>query len=232
MCNISRVSASACPRFGVSPPHKKGPLAHPPEPGYPCCVSALGELAWMAPREEPGRVYPLRGRVVISSGYPVRFIEVVRGRPPRRIRLVAYGARLESVLGESPRGFESPILRTSTSRWVKAQRPQPGFESPILRPSTSGRVKAQRPQPGFESPILRPEVPRTREVHRSISPPHLGPVFRRISPQSYFGRGKMRKSCPQLGGPWSIHFYECPPNAGNPRKYSGNGRARDGSFDK
>jgi hypothetical protein len=35
--------------------------------------------------------------------------------PPsqRRIRLVAYGARLESVLGESPRGFESPILRES-----------------------------------------------------------------------------------------------------------------------
>ena len=29
----------------------------------------------------------------------------------RRIRLVAYGARLESVLGESPQGFESPILR-------------------------------------------------------------------------------------------------------------------------
>ena len=28
-----------------------------------------------------------------------------------RIRLVAYGARLESVLGASPRGFESPILR-------------------------------------------------------------------------------------------------------------------------
>ena len=32
---------------------KKGPLAHPPEPGYPCYVSVLGELAWMAPREEP-----------------------------------------------------------------------------------------------------------------------------------------------------------------------------------
>ncbi|VXB61677.1 hypothetical protein PSCLAVI8L_160006 [Pseudoclavibacter sp. 8L] len=30
---------------------------------------------------------------------------------PWRIRLVAYGARLESVLGESPQGFESPILR-------------------------------------------------------------------------------------------------------------------------
>jgi hypothetical protein len=40
---------------------------------------------------------------------------------------VAYGARLESVLGESPRGFESPILRQSnwpsalvfTGLWVK-----------------------------------------------------------------------------------------------------------------
>lgn len=29
-----------------------------------------------------------------------------------RYRLVAYGARLESVLGASPREFESPYLRT------------------------------------------------------------------------------------------------------------------------
>ena len=29
----------------------KRPLTHPPEPGYPCFVSDLGELAWMAPRE-------------------------------------------------------------------------------------------------------------------------------------------------------------------------------------
>ena len=36
---------------------RKGPLAHPPEPGYPCYVSVLGELAWMAPREEPWIVY-------------------------------------------------------------------------------------------------------------------------------------------------------------------------------
>ena len=34
---------------------------------------------------------------------------------PRRIRLVAYGARLESVLGASPQGFESPILRSVMS---------------------------------------------------------------------------------------------------------------------
>ncbi len=36
---------------------------------------------------------------------------------------MAYGARLESVLGESPRGFESPILREQvqvqmTTRWA------------------------------------------------------------------------------------------------------------------
>ena len=29
---------------------------------------------------------------------------------------MAYGARLESVLGESPRGFESPILRAISTR--------------------------------------------------------------------------------------------------------------------
>jgi hypothetical protein len=31
----------------------------------------------------------------------------------RRIRLAAYGARLERVLGSRPRGFKSPILRCS-----------------------------------------------------------------------------------------------------------------------
>ena len=31
---------------------------------------------------------------------------------------MAYGARLESVLGESPRGFESPILRDVMSRVI------------------------------------------------------------------------------------------------------------------
>ena len=31
---------------------------------------------------------------------------------------MAYGARLESVLGESPRGFESPILRGIDFFWV------------------------------------------------------------------------------------------------------------------
>ena len=57
----------------------------------------------------------------LASGEGVRYIALSShrlGSSPLtrgtwRIRLVAYGARLESVLGASPRGFESPILRRS-----------------------------------------------------------------------------------------------------------------------
>jgi hypothetical protein len=54
------------------------------------------------------------------------------GRPGyasrRRIRLVAYGARLESVLGSRPRGFESRILRRVTSENAgSARRASPAF---------------------------------------------------------------------------------------------------------
>src|SRR5579859_5813616 len=34
-----------------SPGEGKGPLAHPPEPAYPCCLPALGELAGLTPCE-------------------------------------------------------------------------------------------------------------------------------------------------------------------------------------
>ena len=47
----------------------------------------------------------------------------------RRIRLVAYGARLESVLGASPRGFESPILRSMSPGSVET----PGFSLCLQR---------------------------------------------------------------------------------------------------
>lgn len=50
------------------------------------------------------------GRVA-EVGYDFMRSRALERVPPWRIRLVAYGARLESVLGESPRGFESPILR-------------------------------------------------------------------------------------------------------------------------
>ena len=85
----------------------KRPPAHPTELTYPCCLPALGELGEMPPR----------GGLLTSVGEAARahqdeadpgdgfrqgdFVRLPRDRyaPPRRIRLVAYGARLESGLG-------------------------------------------------------------------------------------------------------------------------------------
>src|SRR5690606_9378665 len=56
----------------------KRPPTHPPEPGYPCYVSVLGELAWMAPRGEPftslqgGRDGSRHARLVSTSS--TRFV--------------------------------------------------------------------------------------------------------------------------------------------------------------
>ena len=78
---------------------------------------------------------------------------------------MAYGARLESVLGESPRGFESPILRQET----------PG--------------DAQHPQPGIESPILRKKHRVTRSVpERGSNPPSSAAAPRSAAPSAIHGR--------------------------------------------
>ena len=83
----------------------------------------------MAPRGEPLPAYRAAAPAARVSGVPLS-CDVTRGtrrvrsfmatapERSRRIRLVAYGARLESVLGESPRGFESPILRSVMSRVI------------------------------------------------------------------------------------------------------------------
>lgn len=55
---------------------------------------------------------------------------------PRRIRLVAYGARLESVLGATPREFESRILRHADQPERAADR----YRRPrVVVPATVGR---------------------------------------------------------------------------------------------
>ena len=64
-------------------------------------------------------------------------------RDTRRIRLVAYGARLESVLGASPRGFESPILRRRRA-------------GPWKRPPGTRRLGLLRPFPS--ATLLRPPL--------------------------------------------------------------------------
>ena len=71
-------------------------------------------LAGSTPRNRPRVTDPTAPGW--PRGWAVRYIPfslhvVVAAWSAWRIRLVAYGARLESVLGASPRGFESPILR-------------------------------------------------------------------------------------------------------------------------
>ena len=124
---------------------RKRLLAHPPEPGYPCYVSVLGELAKVAPHEEPkfslgydaGRHQPGGGlrrwrRHPLETG-KILWCRCFIATAARRIRLVAYGARLESVLGESPRGFESPILRHSVTAacWVTHKPHSQGSNPPF-----------------------------------------------------------------------------------------------------
>ena len=64
---------------------------------------------------------------------------------------MAYGARLESVLGESPQGFESPILRVcdvsghrSSMARVIVQIRAPGFEALAEPICHSGAVDRNR----------------------------------------------------------------------------------------
>ena len=65
----------------------------------------------------------------------------------RRIRLVAYGARLESVLGESPRGFESPILRTETDPPRRVRFWLSGYSAGASADSSGGPNCVQVPAP-------------------------------------------------------------------------------------
>ena len=54
--------------------------ANPAEPGYPCYVSVLGELAWMPPRGELTPVYPMSA--ALPSGGPIP-AAAPPGRSPR-----------------------------------------------------------------------------------------------------------------------------------------------------
>ena len=56
---------------------------------------------------------------------------------------MAYGARLESVLGASPRGFESPILRS----WILFQIPRNAF-------SGIGKVSGSSAAAGDDAALL------------------------------------------------------------------------------
>ena len=85
-----------------------------------------------------------------------------------RIRLVAYGARLESVLGASPRGFESPILRRRSSpesQWLRGcvfLLPTPRRQAPERARIRGGRRECPTTRtggPARPGTRLRPAAP-------------------------------------------------------------------------
>lgn len=96
----------------------KGPLAHPPERTYPCCIPALGEFSTVTPYEGSGVIIVIHTDRVLPLG---------------RIRIAAECARLESVNRATYRGFKSLILRTTGN-----------FGCLYLEGSHSGRVRASR----------------------------------------------------------------------------------------
>jgi hypothetical protein len=118
------------------------------------------------------RVSPIRGSGALTRspcaasrdfgsgerlGYPRR----------RRIRLVAYGARLESVLGATPRGFESRILRAPDQRtcWLGHAQPAP-TQAPCLSFGFSSGQMAR-----VLSGVLVAHVRRRRQIRTSVAVP-------------------------------------------------------------
>lgn len=94
-----------------------------------------------------------------------------------RIRLVAYGARLESVLGASPRGFESPSSATTFPG--TATVPGSLFSAINTRDHPPpGHHPRLRPPPGLPWPH------RTLPLRYAHEPPHLLPPLSRPEPPS------------------------------------------------
>ena len=66
-----------------------------------------------APTNVLSVTFPIRGLHASQKRSKVLFVAyAMRRKHSWRIRLAAYGARLERVLGSRPRGFKSPILRS------------------------------------------------------------------------------------------------------------------------
>ncbi|MCU1438345.1 MAG: hypothetical protein JWP66_1432 [Naasia sp.] len=124
----------------------------------------------MAPRGEPRRVYR-HGRM-LSRG--PAFAPILAWR----IRLVAYGARLESVLGESPRGFESPILR-------QRRKPPPGRLSSFAADRrTMTPIRGGPPRPAWRGDRIPPPP------HRNEGRPPSGAVI--VVVRTILGRSQRR----------------------------------------
>ena len=89
---------------------QRGSPAHPSERTYPCCIPALGEFSAVMPHGGSGLSLLLTSDT-LSACFSRVGIYTDTGKAPRRIRIAAECARLESVYRETYRGFKSLILR-------------------------------------------------------------------------------------------------------------------------
>lgn len=117
----------------------------------------------------PAGQRPLRGRRGGGGAQPAGntldlFALVEFARQTRRIRLAAYGARLERVLGSRPRGFKSPILRRSEAPLAREHTLRVrGFSCPLCEGSRHARP-ARPAQTQFDNKSARssPRMERDR----------------------------------------------------------------------
>lgn len=131
-------------------------------------------------RPHPPHGWPRGARVAYSS---VPLHGTIRGRVSAwRIRLVAYGARLESVLGASPRGFESPILRRTEGPSPAAMRVAdpssfPGRRSAERRGGSLARRSSSQ-RAALSTSVRRTD--RTRHLEPRCAPPAMLAPWERV----------------------------------------------------
>src|SRR3712207_4998091 len=133
----------------------------------PHCA-ALAHVCLLVPTGSSG-AFPTgcpanRSAVQDAAPHLVRPLRGVPADPPEgaryddgrtwRIRLVAYGARLESGLGATPREFESPILRRTTG--PRQHAGGPSRPSGGQAPAGTGRRNRRRYSPATAARTSRP----------------------------------------------------------------------------
>jgi len=111
------VPPSRCGRLGM-----KRLSAHPAEPGYPCYVSVLGELAWMPPRGELPPVYPFARRGFAASSQSrthAAKVTIVQRPTMRRVSDEAARAQVEGV------GMTESVISEDRATAQAPQAPTP-----------------------------------------------------------------------------------------------------------
>ena len=130
----------------------QGPLAHPPEPAYPCCLPALGEFSGMTPHE---------GSTGQPTGYDDRpaALDFLRVWTPTQH---LYGASGTGTFGRTrpePADSSCGALNSRAGpRRARAPVSSPAEDSPSWPMAHAWKACWGQPPRGFESRVLRSQV--------------------------------------------------------------------------